>query len=91
MVCELHTSHNGEAAIIVVLQHGFRAVVEPIITVEGVSMPTYEYHCQDCDRTFTMHQSLEERDSAPIECPHCQEENVEQVLTSFVAVTSKKS
>jgi len=65
--------------------------VEPIITVEGVSMPTYEYHCQACDRTFTIHQSLEERDSTPVECPHCQEENVEQVLTSFVAVTSKKS
>ena len=33
--------------------------VEPIITVEGVSMPTYEYHCQACDRTFAIHQSLE--------------------------------
>ena len=65
--------------------------VEPIITVEGVSMPTYEYHCQACDRTFTVHQSLEERDSAPVKCPHCQENNAEQVLSSFVAVTSKKS
>jgi putative FmdB family regulatory protein len=54
-------------------------------------MPTYEYHCQDCDQTFTIHQSLEERDSAPVECPHCQEKNVEQVLSPFVAVTSKKS
>ena len=65
--------------------------VEPIITVEGVSMPTYEYHCQDCDRTFTIHRSLEERDAAPVECPHCQEKNVAQVLSPFVAVTSKKS
>ena len=54
-------------------------------------MPMYEYHCQACDRTFTIHQSLEERDAAPVKCPHCQEPNVEQVLSPFVAVTSKKS
>jgi len=59
--------------------------------VEGMSMPMYEYHCQACDRTFTIHQSLEERDAAPVKCPHCQEANVEQVLSPFVAVTSKKS
>jgi len=54
-------------------------------------MPTYEYHCQDCDQTFTIHQSVEERDSASVECPQCQEKNVEQVISPFVAVTSKKS
>jgi putative FmdB family regulatory protein len=61
------------------------------ITVEGVSMPTYEYHCQHCDRTFDVHLSLEEGDSEHIECPHCKETNVEQVISPFVAVTSKKS
>ena len=65
--------------------------MEPIITVEGVGMPTYEYHCQDCDQTFTIHQSLEERDSGPVKCPQCQEKNVDQVISPFVAVTSKKS
>ena len=60
--------------------------VEPIIPVEGVRMPS-----QARDRTFTIHQSLEERDAAPVECPHCQEKNIEQVLSPFVAVTSKKS
>jgi putative FmdB family regulatory protein len=53
-------------------------------------MPTYEYHCQDCDQTFVVHQSLKDHDSEHIECPHCKKTNVEQVLSSFVAVTSKK-
>jgi putative FmdB family regulatory protein len=54
-------------------------------------MPTYEYYCQNCDRTFDRHLSLEERDSEPVECPHCKKPNVEQILSHFVAVTSKKS
>jgi putative FmdB family regulatory protein len=54
-------------------------------------MPTYEYHCRACDRTFTRRQSLAEHDSASVECPHCQEKKVEQVLSPFVAVTTKKT
>lgn len=54
-------------------------------------MPTYEYRCKDCDRTFVLHQSLAERNSGPIKCTQCQGTNVEQVLSTFVAVTSKKS
>jgi putative FmdB family regulatory protein len=54
-------------------------------------MPTYEYHCQDCDRTFVVHLSLPERDAERVECPHCKGTNVEQRFAPFVAVTSKKS
>jgi putative FmdB family regulatory protein len=54
-------------------------------------MPTYEYYCQKCERTFAMHRSLNEHDSEPVECPYCKEANVEQILSPFVAVTSKKS
>jgi len=54
-------------------------------------MPTYEYYCQNCDRTFDVHRSLTERDSEPVECPYCKEKNVEQRFSPFVAMTSKKS
>ena len=75
---------------------GPRALCQPYVRSastwqEEVVMPTYEYYCQNCDRTFDRHLSLEERDSEHVECPHCKKMNVEQILSPFVAVTSKKS
>jgi hypothetical protein len=35
--------------------------------------------------------SLKEHGTKPVQCPHCKETNVEQIISSFVAVTSKKS
>jgi putative FmdB family regulatory protein len=57
----------------------------------GADMPTYEYHCHKCDRTFVVYQTIKEHDTAQVQCPHCQSSEVEQRFTSFVAVTSKKS
>jgi putative FmdB family regulatory protein len=54
-------------------------------------MPTYEYHCQNCDRTFDRHLRLEERDAEHVRCPYCKKTNVEQLFAPFVAVTAKKS
>ena len=54
-------------------------------------MPSYDYYCRDCDRTFTVHMSLKDHDTAQVRCVQCQGTQVEQRLTAFVAQTSKKS
>ena len=54
-------------------------------------MPSYEYYCQACDRVFVAYMSLHEHDTAEVRCPQCKGTEVKQVLSSFVAVTSKKS
>jgi putative FmdB family regulatory protein len=54
-------------------------------------MPSYEYFCRTCDRTFEMLMSLPEHDHKEVQCPHCQGTDVTQVPTTFSAVTSKKS
>ena len=54
-------------------------------------MPTYDDYCRKCDRTFEMHLSVQEHDAHQVLCPHCQSPEVEQVLTHFSTVTSKKS
>ena len=53
-------------------------------------MPIYAYHCQRCNQTFERRQSLEAHDTEEVRCPHC-EGTVEQIMTPFVPVTSKKS
>lgn len=54
-------------------------------------MPSYEYHCQTCEHEFVVYMTLKERDTAEVRCPKCQGTAVKPVLSSFVAVTSKKS
>lgn len=54
-------------------------------------MPTYEYYCRKCDKTFTVQMSISNHDTEQVQCPQCKEMEVEQVITAFVAVTSKKS
>lgn len=54
-------------------------------------MPTYEYRCQKCDHEFVVYMSFKEHDTAEVRCPKCQGTELTPVLSSFVAVTSKKS
>jgi putative FmdB family regulatory protein len=54
-------------------------------------MPAYEYHCRTCDREFVVYMSFKEHDTKLVQCPHCKGTDTKQLLTSFVAVTSKKS
>ena len=57
----------------------------------GRDMPTYAYHCGKCSRTFVVHMGIKEHETAKVQCPHCKGTEVEQILTPFVAMTSKKS
>ena len=54
-------------------------------------MSEYMFHCEDCNKEFTRNLHMSERDKDAVKCPHCGSERVGQLVTSFSAVTSKKS
>jgi putative FmdB family regulatory protein len=45
-------------------------------------MPIYEYHCSRCRKVFEkLHR--EGDDAAELKCPHCGEDEVQRILSSF--------
>jgi putative FmdB family regulatory protein len=54
-------------------------------------MPVYDYHCQDCHKSFEQTLTLHQHDKSQTRCPHCGSKNIEQEVAAFYAVTSKKS
>jgi putative FmdB family regulatory protein len=54
-------------------------------------MPMYDYYCRPCDRTFTVVMSLKEHETHQVQCSRCHGIQVEQLLSAFIAKTSKKS
>ena len=54
-------------------------------------MPTYEYRCQKCGEVFEQVEHMSEHGAARPLCPKCESEQVEQLMSSFTAQTSKKS
>lgn len=54
-------------------------------------MPVYEFLCRKCDKEFTVVLSVEEHERHDVTCPHCKGKEVEQAVTAFSVVTSKKS
>jgi putative FmdB family regulatory protein len=54
-------------------------------------MPTYEFFCHACSKHFSKTLTLAEYEEGEVVCPDCGSDDVEQRLSSFYAVTSKKS
>lgn len=54
-------------------------------------MPTYEYYCRPCAQTFTLIVSIAAHQTEVAKCPRCHGTQVEQLLSTFIAKTSKKS
>jgi putative FmdB family regulatory protein len=54
-------------------------------------MPTYEYQCLDCKKSFSLILSIAEHDKARAACPKCKGKKVKQVVSSFITKTSRKS
>ena len=54
-------------------------------------MPTYEFYCQKCKKPFSTILSIAEYDEKKYSCPNCKSKDLKQQITSFQAVTSKKS
>jgi putative FmdB family regulatory protein len=58
---------------------------------EGSEMPSYDYRCLSCKKKFTLILSIKEHDASRKKCPKCGDKKVEQLITSFIAKTSRKS
>jgi putative FmdB family regulatory protein len=56
-----------------------------------LNMPTYEYLCLTCGKTFSQALTLAEADKQKAVCPHCHSAKVEQRPSAFYAITSRKS
>lgn len=54
-------------------------------------MSQYAFQCADCDKEFIQNHHISEIDKTEIKCPHCGSKNVHQLVSSFSAVTAKKS
>jgi putative FmdB family regulatory protein len=54
-------------------------------------MPSYEFECQSCRGTFTLFLSMRDREAGNIRCPACDGTSVQQLISSFMVKTSKKS
>ncbi|UCD50644.1 MAG: zinc ribbon domain-containing protein [Phycisphaerales bacterium] len=53
-------------------------------------MPTYEYTCKQCGKRFELTLSFGDH-AKKHKCPECRSTKLEQRISSFVAVTSKKA
>jgi putative FmdB family regulatory protein len=54
-------------------------------------MPSYEFLCKSCKKTFLKILTIARHDQEKIACPYCGSKNVDQCWSAFSAVTSKKS
>jgi putative FmdB family regulatory protein len=54
-------------------------------------MPTYEYICKDCKKTFTIVMTISEHEENPRPaCQHCGSKEVEAHFSDVRVITSKK-
>jgi putative FmdB family regulatory protein len=54
-------------------------------------MPTYEFMCEACKKTFDIVLTTAERATAKVQCPGCGSSKVEPRVAMFSAKTSRKS
>jgi len=55
------------------------------------AMPMYDYKCLDCGKESLIALTLKEHESGNVTCPACGSKKMEQLITSFIARTTKKS
>lgn len=54
-------------------------------------MPTYEFLCPKCQKEFTVTMTIREREEKKPACPTCGSTELETLIGSFFAKTSRKS
>ena len=54
-------------------------------------MPMYDYTCLDCGKESLIVLTLKQHESDKVTCPKCGSAKMQQLYTSFVAHTTKKS
>jgi putative FmdB family regulatory protein len=54
-------------------------------------MPNYDFVCEKCKKSFTVHLKVSEYERKNVRCPKCNSKKLRQQITSFQTITSKKS
>jgi len=54
-------------------------------------MPTYEFSCAKCQKEFTVTMTIREREEKKPTCPSCGGSELEILVSTFFAKTSRKS
>ena len=55
-------------------------------------MPTYEYRCKACRRSFSLIQTVAQHEKGKPACPKCKKKkDVKQLISGFSVQTSRKS
>lgn len=54
-------------------------------------MPTYEFNCPKCNKEFSVTMTMREREEKKPACPTCGSTDLEALMGTFFAKTSKKS
>ena len=54
-------------------------------------MPTYQYRCEKCGKSFERIETITDDERAKAKCPKCDSKKVTQVPGHVHVVTSKKS
>lgn len=54
-------------------------------------MPTYQYRCVKCGKTFDRVESMAEHGKKKPACPGCGSRKTEPLLSAFFAKTARKS
>jgi putative FmdB family regulatory protein len=54
-------------------------------------MPTYEFRCEKCRKSFAVVISISDYEKKKYQCPKCKGKKLRQEVSSFQTVTSKKS
>lgn len=54
-------------------------------------MPMYDYKCLDCGKESLIALTLKDHEAKSAICTHCGSKRLEQIITSFMAKTTKKS
>jgi putative FmdB family regulatory protein len=55
------------------------------------TMSEYVFFCEECKKEFTQRLHMADREHDVISCPYCNSTKVQQAVTAFSTVTSKKS
>ncbi len=54
-------------------------------------MPTYEFLCTKCQKEFTVTMTIREREQTKPACPACGSTDLEPLMSTIFAKTSRKS
>ena len=68
-----------------------RLLWDTTVSAENSDMPTYQYRCKKCGKSFERSEHIADHEKSHPLCPKCSSKQVEPVLADFYAKTSKKS